>query len=154
MLSFINVTNTNHESTLVPKNYVRNLNLSFSFSLIISSLNGNFKDVLIKEPFFLLPEFHVQQYKTYYAPIFWATNKNQYSTTQQKVHQPGCHTPVREALKGHDAPLKTSAALMSVKTFYEHVTREYKQVLRIWNLYLHFHSHFILLLILECLGVL
>lgn len=70
MLSFINVTNTNHESTLLPKNYVRNLNLSIPFSLIISSLNGNFKDVLLKEPFFLLPQFCVQQYKTYNAPIF------------------------------------------------------------------------------------
>lgn len=43
---------------------------------------------------------------------------------------------------------------MSVKTFYEHVTSEQKQALRIKILYLHFHSHFILLPILEHLGVL
>lgn len=66
----MSVTNTNHESTLLPKNYGRSLNLPISFSLIILNVNGNFKDVLIKELFFLLLEFHVQQYKTYYGPIF------------------------------------------------------------------------------------
>lgn len=45
---FMDVTNTNHESALLPKNYVRSLYLSSSFSVIISSLNGNFRDVLIK----------------------------------------------------------------------------------------------------------
>jgi len=54
-----------------PNSYVRNLKSLFTYPF--SSCNGKFKEVLIKELFLLLSEFHVLQYGTYYSLCYFSS---------------------------------------------------------------------------------